>query len=101
MGPFVSLAFGSSFFLSSESPPSFANIISTLNFQNLDVLENTCLWCCKTSLSTGAGFLPKLCVPVYERWEPMWFQPEATLFTHLQECSCETRREQMDTYHDA
>lgn len=34
MGPVVSLAFGSSFFLSSESPPIFSNAISTLNFQD-------------------------------------------------------------------
>lgn len=34
MGPFVSLAFGSSFFLSSESPPIFSKAISTLNFQD-------------------------------------------------------------------
>lgn len=62
MGPFVSLAFRSSFFLSSESPPIFSNVIFALNFQDSDVLGNICLRCWETSLSTDAGTLPKVCV---------------------------------------
>lgn len=60
MGPFVSQAFGSSFSLSSESPPIFSNVLSALNFQDSDVLGNICLRCRETSLNADDGSLPKV-----------------------------------------